>query len=156
MSFAQNDRPAPAYFRGSSKPYVRWWWLAGPFCERDIETQLSWVKQMGFGGVELAWLWPSWLPWLIPISFPAGSAPNGRDSSRTPNVMRIASASAATSRSEAAGLSAGQALRRIARLKRSVELPLSSFVLLGRRHFIATCSSSIISTGRHCTHTSRR
>src|SRR5580698_8092086 len=64
MSFAQNDRPAPAYFRGSSKPYVRWWWLAGPFCERDIETQLSWVKQMGFGGVELAWLWPSWLPWF--------------------------------------------------------------------------------------------
>jgi len=155
MSFAQNDRPAPAYFRGSSKPYVRWWWLAGPFCERDIETQLSWVKQMGFGGVEPGFGQVG-SPGLIPISFPAGSAPNGRDSSRTPNVMRIASASAATSRSEAAGLSAGQALRRIARLKRSVELPLSSFVLLGRRHFIATCSSSIISTGRHCTHTSRR
>jgi len=62
MSFAQNDRPAPAYFRGSSKPYVRWWWLAGPFCERDIETQLSWVKQMGVrrrrAGLALAKLAP--------------------------------------------------------------------------------------------------
>jgi len=70
MSFAHNDRPAPAYFRGSSKPYVRWWWLAGPFCERDIETQLTWVKQMGFGGVELAWLWPSWLTWFDPDLIP--------------------------------------------------------------------------------------
>jgi hypothetical protein len=64
MAFAHEDRPAVKFFRGGSKPYVRWWWLAGPFCERDIETQLTWVKQMGFGGVELAWLWPSWLRWF--------------------------------------------------------------------------------------------
>ena len=50
MAFAHEDRPAVKFFRGGSKPYVRWWWLAGPFCERDIETQLTWVKQMGFGG----------------------------------------------------------------------------------------------------------
>jgi hypothetical protein len=71
MAFAQEDRPALQFFRGGSKPYVRWWWLAGPFCEPDIETQLDWVKQMGFGGVELAWLWPGWItrfdPVLIPI-----------------------------------------------------------------------------------------
>ncbi|HEV7998823.1 MAG TPA: hypothetical protein VGP63_03010, partial [Planctomycetaceae bacterium] len=23
--------------------------------------KLDWVQQMGFGGVELAWLWPNWL-----------------------------------------------------------------------------------------------
>jgi hypothetical protein len=50
-----------AFFRCGSKPYVRWWWLAGPFRDRDIERQLDWVKAMGFGGVELAWLWPSWM-----------------------------------------------------------------------------------------------
>lgn len=49
-----------AYFNNTSKPYVRWWWLAGPFCEADIVSQLDWLKANGFGGVELAWLRPSW------------------------------------------------------------------------------------------------
>ena len=70
MSLAQKDRPDHAYFCGSSKPYVRWWWLAGPFRESDIEEQLTWVKQMGFGGVELAWMWPGWLPWFDPDLIP--------------------------------------------------------------------------------------
>jgi hypothetical protein len=156
MSFAQNDRPAPAYFRGSSKPYVRWWWLAGPFCERDIETQLSWVKQMGFGGVELAWLWPSWLPWFDSDLIPRWL---GSEWSRlVAHAKRYA---------DRIGLGCdftlgscwpfgGSSVEANRASQRSVELPLSSFVLLGRRHFIATCSSSIISTGRHCTHTSRR
>lgn len=43
-----------------SKPYVRWWWLNGPFNESDIKAQLKWLKNQGFGGVELAWLFPSW------------------------------------------------------------------------------------------------
>jgi hypothetical protein len=47
--------------RGTSRPYLRWWWLAGPFRQQDIVYQLDWVKDQGFGGVELAWLWPSWL-----------------------------------------------------------------------------------------------
>jgi len=58
------DREAPAplpYFRGGSKPYTRWWWLAGPFRREDIRHQLAWLRSNGFGGVELAWLWPSWL-----------------------------------------------------------------------------------------------
>ncbi len=59
---SEASRPIESpFFRGGSKPYVRWWWLAGPFRERDIERQLDWVKGKGFGGVELAWLWPSWL-----------------------------------------------------------------------------------------------
>jgi alpha-L-rhamnosidase len=49
------------YFRGSSRPYVRWWWLAGPFTKEDIRSQLQWVRDSGFGGVELAWIYPSWL-----------------------------------------------------------------------------------------------
>ncbi len=45
----------------NSRPYVRWWWLSGPFKKSDITHQLEWVRQNGFGGVELAWLAPSWL-----------------------------------------------------------------------------------------------
>jgi hypothetical protein len=52
--------PSP-YFRGCSKPYTRWWWLAGPFRRDDIHNQLAWLRSKGFGGVELAWLWPSWI-----------------------------------------------------------------------------------------------
>jgi hypothetical protein len=58
------DREAPApspYFRGGSKPYTRWWWLAGPFQRQDIRDQLDWLRSNGFGGVELAWLWPTWM-----------------------------------------------------------------------------------------------
>lgn len=45
----------------SSRPYLRWWWLAGPFRREDIAAQLDWVLASGFGGVELAWLDPTWL-----------------------------------------------------------------------------------------------
>ena len=45
----------------SGKPYVRWWWLSGPFTEPGITSQLRWSKENGFGGVELAWVDPSWL-----------------------------------------------------------------------------------------------
>ncbi len=55
-------REAPVrFFRGTAKPYVRWWWLAGPFTREDIARQLRWVREMGFGGVELAWIYPSWI-----------------------------------------------------------------------------------------------
>src|SRR5205823_1770892 len=47
-------------FHGTSKPYVRWWWLSGPFTRADIRRQLEWVRNSGFGGVELAWLHPRW------------------------------------------------------------------------------------------------
>jgi hypothetical protein len=54
-------QPPCPYFGGSSKPYTRWWWLAGPFEHNAICAQLGWLKSNGFGGVELAWLWPSWM-----------------------------------------------------------------------------------------------
>src|SRR3954447_23436824 len=53
--------PPSPYFRGASKPYTRWWWLAGPFRREDIRHQLTWLRDHGFGGVELAWLWPTWM-----------------------------------------------------------------------------------------------
>lgn len=40
---------------------MRWWWLSGPFTNQDIARQLAWVAGSGFGGVELAWIDPSWL-----------------------------------------------------------------------------------------------
>ena len=48
----------PAY--QSSRPYTRWWWLGGPFRQEDIVYQLDWLNANGFGGVELAWLDPTW------------------------------------------------------------------------------------------------
>ncbi len=47
-------------FPGTSKPYTRWWWLAGPFTREDINRQLRWLRDNGFGGVELAWIFPGW------------------------------------------------------------------------------------------------
>ena len=44
----------------SSRPYTRWWWLGGPFRTQDIAYQLDWLSANGFGGVELAWLDPTW------------------------------------------------------------------------------------------------
>jgi len=58
----EQEAPAPPpYFRGTSRPYTRWWWLAGPFRRDDIRAQLTWLEKNGFGGVELAWLWPTWM-----------------------------------------------------------------------------------------------
>ena len=47
-------RTSVPYFRGGSKPYTRWWWLAGRFRHEDIRSQLAWLHANGFGGVELA------------------------------------------------------------------------------------------------------
>jgi hypothetical protein len=52
-----------------AKPYARWWWFSGEILEDDIRCQLDWVRQSGFGGVEIAWLYslpgsrpgPNWL-----------------------------------------------------------------------------------------------
>ncbi|WP_320121714.1 hypothetical protein [uncultured Sphaerochaeta sp.] len=42
----------------SAKPYVRWWWFSGALDYKEIETQLSWLVSNGFGGVEIAWVYP--------------------------------------------------------------------------------------------------
>jgi len=41
-----------------SKPYTRYWWFASTIKEEDIQYNLDWLKANGFGGVELAWVYP--------------------------------------------------------------------------------------------------
>ncbi len=45
------------FFR-TNKPYVRWWWFNQLVVPGDIEEQLRWVADHGFGGVEIAWVYP--------------------------------------------------------------------------------------------------
>ncbi len=40
------------------EPYTRWWWFASEFSEKDIKYQLDWIKEHGFGGVEVAFIYP--------------------------------------------------------------------------------------------------
>ena len=42
----------------SSKPCVRWWWFSGSINRKDIKAQLDWLRDNGFGGVEIAWVYP--------------------------------------------------------------------------------------------------
>jgi hypothetical protein len=42
----------------SSKPLTRWWWFARLIKEEDVSYNLDWVKKNGFGGVEIAWVYP--------------------------------------------------------------------------------------------------
>jgi len=40
------------------EPYTRWWWFASDFSKKDIKYQLDWIKKQGFGGVEVAFIYP--------------------------------------------------------------------------------------------------
>lgn len=42
----------------TGKPFTRWWWFAREIEEEDIKAQLDWVKEQGFGGVEIAFIYP--------------------------------------------------------------------------------------------------
>ncbi|MDD3870773.1 MAG: glycosyl hydrolase [Bacteroidales bacterium] len=42
----------------SSRPLTRWWWFASEIQKADVEDQLNWLKNNGFGGVEVAWVYP--------------------------------------------------------------------------------------------------
>jgi hypothetical protein len=39
-------------------PYSRYWWFASTIREKDVRFNLDWLKANGFGGVELAWVYP--------------------------------------------------------------------------------------------------
>ena len=41
-----------------SRPWTRWWWFNVELRDEDIKSQLDWVKANGFGGVELAFIYP--------------------------------------------------------------------------------------------------
>ena len=40
------------------KPYARYWWFASMIREDDVRFNLDWLKANGFGGVEIAWVYP--------------------------------------------------------------------------------------------------
>ncbi len=45
-------------FYPNAKPCTRWWWFATQIRKPDIKYQLDWAKEMNFGGVEIAWVYP--------------------------------------------------------------------------------------------------
>ncbi|MEP6794193.1 MAG: hypothetical protein ABJB16_07695, partial [Saprospiraceae bacterium] len=56
LSIAQ--RHGSTSFYSTSKPCTRWWWFATQINKKDIKYQLDWMKEMNFGGVEIAWIYP--------------------------------------------------------------------------------------------------
>jgi hypothetical protein len=58
-----------------ARPGTRWWWFSGPIDIKTLEIQLDWARDNGFGGVEIAWVYPlkrrfhdvrNWPRWLSP------------------------------------------------------------------------------------------
>ena len=41
-----------------SRPWTRWWWFASVIEKPAIVDNLKWLKDNGFGGVEIAWVYP--------------------------------------------------------------------------------------------------
>jgi len=41
-----------------SRPFTRWWWFSGPIDTDGIDRELDWLVEQGFGGVEIAWVYP--------------------------------------------------------------------------------------------------
>lgn len=41
-----------------SRPWTRWWWFASVIEKSAIVDNLKWLKDNGFGGVEVAWVYP--------------------------------------------------------------------------------------------------
>jgi len=41
-----------------SRPWTRWWWFAAEIDKVSISDNLTWLKNNGFGGVEIAWVYP--------------------------------------------------------------------------------------------------
>ena len=41
-----------------SRPWTRWWWFASEIEKPAIIDNLKWLKENGFGGVEIAWVYP--------------------------------------------------------------------------------------------------
>ena len=52
------DKPNYTVYYPTSKPCTRWWWFATEIKKPDIKYQLDWAKEMNFGGVEIAWVYP--------------------------------------------------------------------------------------------------
>ena len=53
-----NQTKTESEFYASFKPYTRWWWFSSEIDNRDVRDQLVWLHDHGFGGVEIAWIYP--------------------------------------------------------------------------------------------------
>ena len=42
----------------SGRPYARYWWFAPTIKKEDVRYNLNWLQDNGFGGVEIAWVYP--------------------------------------------------------------------------------------------------
>lgn len=58
LSSRKVDTHGPQSYSLSPKPYARYWWFASTIMENDIRFNLNWLKANGFGGVEVAWVYP--------------------------------------------------------------------------------------------------
>ena len=56
MSFS-NAQTDNNYYK-DSRPRTRWWWFADEIDKESIADNLVWLKNNGFGGVEIAWVYP--------------------------------------------------------------------------------------------------
>ncbi len=56
LSVSCDQAPQGPYV--SAKPITRWWWFASEIKKADVADQLDWLKANGFGGVEVAWVYP--------------------------------------------------------------------------------------------------
>ena len=45
-------------FYKDSRPRTRWWWFAAEIDKASVADNLIWLKNNGFGGVEIAWVYP--------------------------------------------------------------------------------------------------
>lgn len=52
---------ARPHYYPSHKPCTRWWWFADDIDTRDVRDQLVYLRDHGFGGVEIAWVYPAFL-----------------------------------------------------------------------------------------------
>lgn len=57
---AQTNRSdlAGCHYYPDTRPWTRWWWYSGAVDAEGISRQLEWVAGEGFGGVEIAWVYP--------------------------------------------------------------------------------------------------
>jgi hypothetical protein len=50
-------QPDNMYYK-DSRPWTRWWWFASEITRESVADNLLWLKNNGFGGAEIAWVYP--------------------------------------------------------------------------------------------------
>ena len=57
----KTEPPQDQTLYASYKPYTRWWWFSSEIDNNDVRDQLVWLRDNDFGGVEIAWIYPTGL-----------------------------------------------------------------------------------------------